>query len=191
MLTLHTLQSPAAYEQLRTRGRLVADPSLAEPEFVEAYGWMRRQMDERIGPGTGIVWLWAGVGYRELAALCRGCRGEVLLTVRMHRRDVLLSDFGDWHSVLNRSLAIPPLPHETWEAWEERFERTYEEWWRRVQPHADAPLSTWPPPLRAELEASWTAVFEVSSDGRDGAGGVQATTTVVRVEDVVRATRIC
>jgi len=30
---------------------------------------------------------------------------------------VLLTDFGDWHSVLNRWLHVPPLPGESTDDW--------------------------------------------------------------------------
>jgi len=37
----------------------------------------------------------------------------VLLAVRVARERVLLSDFHDWHTVLNQSLHVPPLPGES------------------------------------------------------------------------------
>lgn len=101
VLTLHTVQSAAAYDTLCSTGQLTGDPAYAEPAFASAYRWMREEMDEWVGPADGIVWLWANPTRRFLARECRTQRGDVLLTVRMARTGVVLSQFQSWHLVLN------------------------------------------------------------------------------------------
>ena len=118
VLRLQTIQTPAAYEALRRNGILAGDPALGDADFAEAYDWMRWQMAARLPTsGDGILWLWAKTTYRDLVGNARHARGDVLLTVRVPRERVLLSHFGDWHTVLNRGPDVPLLPGETIEEW--------------------------------------------------------------------------
>jgi len=43
-LLLHTIQTAGALDALISDGTLIPDPALAEPDFADAYDWMRRQM---------------------------------------------------------------------------------------------------------------------------------------------------
>src|SRR5690606_2995627 len=79
-------------------------------EFAESYEWMHGQMNARLPTtGEGIVWLWARISRRHLSESCRLGRDDVLLTVEIPRARVLLSDFEEWHTVLNKSLAAREL----------------------------------------------------------------------------------
>ena len=155
VLTLHTIQTPAAYDVLQRNGVLAGDPALGDADFAEAYDWMRRQMAARLTTsGDGILWFWAKTNYCDLVGNARHARGEVLLTVRVPCERVLLSHFGDWHTVLNRGLEVPLLPGETFEEWCPRFDAVRDEWEARADPYRDLPIAVWPSFLRAELEAS-------------------------------------
>ena len=101
VLRLHTVQSAAAYDMLCSTGQLTGGPTYAEPVFASAYRWMRGEMDARVGRADGIVWLWVNPTRRFLARECRAQQGDVLLTVRMARTGVVLSQFQSWHLVLN------------------------------------------------------------------------------------------
>ena len=150
---------------------------------------MRRQMAARLPTaGDGILWLWAKTTYRDLVGNARRARGEVLLTVRVPRERVLLSHFGDWHTVLNRGLDVPTLPGETFEVWAPRFDALYDEWCVRVGTHRELPIAAWPPFLRAELEESWKSIFDLRN--RDEPLYVQATIHALHANEVVRAVRI-
>ena len=189
VLTLQTIQTPAAYDVLQRDGILAGDPALGDADFAEAYDWMRRQMAARLpSSGDGILWLWAKTTYRDLVGNARHARGEVLLTVRVRRERVLLSHFGDWHTVLNRGLNVPLLPGETFEEWSPRFNALYDEWCVRAGAHHDLPIAAWPPFLRAELEASWESIFDLNN--REEPLYVQATVHALRASEVVRAVRI-
>ena len=189
VLTLHTIQTPAAYDVLRRKGILVGDPALGDADFAEAYDWMRRQMAARLPTaGEGILWLWLKTNYRDLVGNARHARGEVLLTVRVPRERVLLSHFDDWHTVLNRGLEVPLLPGETFEEWSPRFDSAYDEWGLRADSYRDLPIEAWPPNLRAELEASWESIFDLSK--REEPLYIQATVHALHASEVVRAVRI-
>lgn len=189
MLTMYTLQTHDAYETLARDGVLVGDPSLGWPEFQEAYTWMLRQMDQRLpGPQGGLLWLWPTATHERLRDDARHDPGNVLLTVRVAQARVLLSDFLDWHVVLNRSLHVPLLPGESNEEWEARWTLIDEDFEERATPYRGEPTTAWPEALRAEIESSWEAIFDPATWRTPPV--LQATMRELRAEDIVRAVRI-
>jgi len=188
-LTMYTIQARDAYETLVRDGVLVGDSSLGWPEFQEAYAWMLRQMDQRLpGQSGGLLWLWPTATPSRLRDDARHARGEVLLTVRVAKERVLLSEFFDWHAVLNRSLHVPPLPGESDETWEVRCNPIDEDVDARAKPYRKEPIATWPEALRTEIESSWEAIFDPATWRTPPA--LQATMRELRAKDVVRAVRI-
>lgn len=193
VLTVHTIQSREAYETLQSAGTPTGDATRSDwrghLEFDEAYEWMRRQMNARLGSqAEGLLWFWARTQFRDLAGNAKHARGEVLLTARIARDAVLLSHFNDWHSVLNRSLEVPLLPGETYGEWSPRFIAICDEFDRRAESFRKLPIDRWPRELRTELEASWESIFDL--DHCQGRHSVQATSHELRARDVVRAVRI-
>ncbi len=191
VLLLHTIQTEDAFDELMSTGRLLPDPRRAEPEFVDAYAWMLRQMNRRLPTrGTGALWLLARQQRRDLMSCCRLARGEVLLTCRIPRNRVLLSHFSDWHQVLNVSPNVIPLPGESDAAYGNRLDVVLDELGSRLDARGvdhRAP-STWPDDLRTEIEASWESIFEPSNYGRTDYW--QATVHELRTEDVTYAVRL-
>lgn len=187
-LTLITLQTPGAYEVLQRDGVLHGDPVLGDPDFAEGYSWMARQMKERLPTsGDGMLWLWARTRRRDLLDDLRHARGDVLLTVRVPRERALLSDFCDWHQVLNHAINVAPLPGESDEQWEARFDIERGAWDERTRPYDGVPFDEWPHDLRAETEASWDAIFDLNLVPPHRP--IQATVHELRAQDVVRAVR--
>jgi hypothetical protein len=189
------VQSSAAFERLQRDGELVGDSSLGqwqqESQFADAYAWMDSQLRDRLGShgeGVGMLWLWASVSRRALLADLRRSSGEVLLTVSIPRERVLLTDFDDWHAVLNRSLHVPVLEGETDAEWWTRAEPMIDSWNERADGWWQRPIPDWPPHLRAELERSWIPVASATRFGRRRS--VQATTRRLLRDDVVRAVRL-
>jgi len=188
-LTMYTIQTRDAYETLVRDGVLVGDSSLGWPEFQEAYAWMMRQMDQRLpGPPGGLLWLWPTATRRRLRDEARHARGEVLLTVQVAKERVLLSEFLDWHAVLNRSLHVPQLPGESDEAWETRWRPIDDEFDARAKPYRKEPIAAWPGALRAEIESSWESIFDPATWRTPPV--LQATMRELRAEDIVCAVRI-
>lgn len=189
-LRLHTIQTREAYTELVREGRLIGEPSRGEPLFQDAYAWLQRQMDDRQVPGAagGMLWLWARTSHRQLRTCARRGRGDVLLTVRIAPERALISEFSDWHAVLNRYLHVPVEPGMSDAAWEARWERLGADFEERARAFRSEPLERWPRALRAELESSWEAIFDPSTwqAGRP----LQATVRELRPADVTRAVRI-
>lgn len=186
---MYTIQSHEAYETLARDGVLVGDPSLGWSEFQEAYAWMLRQMDQRL-PGSpgGLLWLWPTATRGRLRDGARHARGAVLLTVKVARDRVLLSEFLDWHAVLNRSLHVPPLLGESNEEWEARWSPLDEDFDERAKPYRGEPITAWPEALRAEIESSWEAIFDPTTWRTPPV--LQATMRELRTDDIVRAVQI-
>lgn len=187
--TLYTIQTREAYEALVNDGVLVGDSSRGWEEFQEAYGWMLRQMERRLpGPRDGLLWLWPTATRQQLRDSARHARGDVLLTVKVPRERVLLSEFSDWHAVLNRSLQVPQRLAETDEGWQARWTKLDDAFDARAKPYRALPISEWPDDLRAEIEASWEAIFDPATWRPKP--DLQATMRQLHPVDVVRAVRI-
>lgn len=189
-LLLHTIQTEAAFEALLSTGALVPDNSLAEPSYADAYSWMLRQMAAKLATvGDGAIWFWARIRRQDLVDLCRCANGEVLLTCKVPREAVLLSHFADWHAALNRRPHVPDLPGESDEEYGARLDRVFDDFDARVTAAGvrDVGIRHWPEGLRTEIEQSWEHVLEPKNYGRYDFW--QATTHVLRAEDVLEAVR--
>ena len=112
---LWTIQNEAAFEQFIKTGVLRADPDhiAFDGDFRKEYDWMVAQMRERIGaPPVGVeypVWAWyqweGKRGRRDLRHSGYAKRGTPMVQIgfEIDAKDFLLSDFADWHFVLNNS----------------------------------------------------------------------------------------
>lgn len=110
-MKLWTIHPVEVHERLLDAGRLTVSWKFADPDRVEAYRWMAEQMEVRgiALHGNAPVWAWRVWGTRErprpdLRAsnhLHSGTRG-VRMEIDAPDDLVLLSEFTDWHAVLNR-----------------------------------------------------------------------------------------
>ena len=112
-MRIWTTQTVSFWDQLNQQGVVHCDAkrSWGADEMKEAYDWMAGQMTRRIGPAPeGVVfpiWGWKQVGcykkeYHGCIADCGGDDDEfVFITADIPDDLVLLSDFDDWHCVLN------------------------------------------------------------------------------------------
>jgi len=190
-LLLHSFQTEEAFEELLSTGRLLPDPGLAEPLFADAYGWMLREMDRRLPTsGDAALWFWARTTREGLLDSCRRNRGDVLLTCRIPREKVLLSQHWDWHCALNGIPHVLELPGESHDDFDARLDRILDEVDDRKR--AAGVLGTgfrdWPDDVRRDLERSWEQFLDPATFGRWDA--VQATTHALYAEDVVAAVRL-
>lgn len=195
ILLLHTIQTGVAYERLLSDGVLRPSPELAATEWPEAYAWMNRMMADRL-PTTGdaALWLWARIRRYDLVSNCRRASRssdpQVLLTCRIPRERVLLSQFDEWHSALNSALAVMVDPGETDESFESRFDELTDAFIARLDDAnvRNSPISEWPADLRAEAESSWECIFDRRRFDRRSYW--QATVHDIRAEDVTDAVTI-
>jgi hypothetical protein len=191
-LLLHTIQTEEAFARLLTTGALVTDPSRVDPVLADGYGWLFRQMAERLATtGEGAVWFWAQIRRQDLVELCKQSPGEVLLTCRVPRERVLLSQFGDWCSALNRSPLLIEFPGESDEEYCARLERAFDEVDARISAAGvarDAGYRHWPEDLRTDMESSWEYMLEPGNYGHYESW--QATAHCLYEDDVVEAVRL-
>lgn len=190
-ILLHTIQTKEALDALLSTGELVPDNSLAEPSFADAYRWMLRQMAARLATdGAGALWFWARIRREDLVDCCRQARGEVLLTCLVPRERVLLSNFGDWHSALNRSPLVTDVKGESHAEYESRLDLVldaFEDRVRKAGAHGRG-MRSWPDDLRAEVERSWEGVLDPAAYGRFQFW--QGTMHRLYSDDIVEAVRI-
>lgn len=121
-MVLWSVQHKEAYDKMLETGTLRTDEKhmYFGKFFLDAYLWMANQMRERVGPPpadvTFPVWAWyQWEGKRSRIDMRTHGRygGEkgtpiVLLTIDAPDSHVLLSDFDDWHAVLNDGDLIFP-----------------------------------------------------------------------------------
>lgn len=175
MITIWSLQHPEALALLR-RGQTYRVSQAAvrrHGEFSEdwkhfrsAYGWMEDQFRLRVGPlptSRALVWAW----YKPKPDIRKGMwrdvpRPFVLLTLRVDPNRVLVSDWEDWHQVLNDAPIAPRGLEHDGEAWDRWADKAY----------------AWP---KAKKQATWSRIFQPASMG----SYCQAVIAEIRPSDVV------
>lgn len=116
-------------------------------------------------------------------ARCRE-RPQVLLTCRVPRERVLLSEFVAWHDVLLECLAVDDLPPE---AQGEAFDAFLDE--RDLDGLGQLPLAQWPPALGDRVLRSWQRLFDRRVYPRGSAW--QGCVEHLETGDVLDAVGIC
>ena len=113
-MILWTFQPIEIWNLIRETGTYRCDPAKCSmPEFADAYQWLIRQMEQRIGPRpNGVeypVWAWYMQNGKQRKPDLRserwgygqGDEDYVCIELEIPDEQVLLSDFDDWHAVLN------------------------------------------------------------------------------------------
>jgi hypothetical protein len=190
-LLLHTVIDEDGYETLRAEGTLHGDPSRSDPYFEDAYAFMRAEHARRVPGSTGgpLLWAWARTTREHLVDTVRDtarCREgpQVLLTCRVPRERVLLSEFVAWHDVLNTCLAVDGLPPQ---AQEEAIDAFFEE--RDRDGLDQLPLAQWPLALRDRVLRSWQRIFDPRAHSRGSTW--QGCVEYLETDDVFDAVGIC
>ncbi len=173
-MRLWMIVAEPAVRALERQGGLVADGRRTPPDFRRAYRWMATQMAARVGPpprpGAFPLWAWAqwlGPRQRKPDMRASGLRPDgtdsFRLTLELPDAQVLLSDFEDWHAVLNGWYLGQS------EAESDAFD---------AELAAAAVPWGWPcpEPFYSRVLASWLRAFDLDRTGRDPARqGIQAT----------------
>ena len=116
-MILWTIQPVKVYNLVIETGVYRCDPALIHlPEFADSYSWLAKQMTDRIGPApagvTFPVWAWYIMeGKRKKPDLRRerwtwgpGNEEYARIEIEVPDKDVLLSDFDAWGSILSNWL---------------------------------------------------------------------------------------
>ena len=110
-MTLWTIQTLPKWEQFQKTKLLRAEHEWIHPPFLDYYDWIEDEMKFLVGsPPKDVVhpiWAWYRSSKRtrspDLRARGHLRRGEdgVRIRFKVDPKDVLLTDFSDWHSCLN------------------------------------------------------------------------------------------
>lgn len=158
-----TIQTPNVLECLRRDGVWRADPAYVEEESWSApYRWMTDQLRNRIGPPPrGVrtpVWVWRQWRSRDKPLPDLRSRGHlppgeagVRLELDVAPERLLLSDFEQWHYVLNYWYLPRSVPDST------QFEKLVRS--RGMSYYRTKPLPD--PGLHAQIVASWDRCFDL------------------------------
>ncbi len=111
-----------------------------------------------------------------------------MLTVRLPTERFLVSEFVDWHSVLNRTLHVPQRIGETETDWDQRSRQQWNDFKARAGELVRGPTDRLPTDLRAELERSWLQIFDPTTWHPDST--LQATARELPSSEIVSAVRI-
>lgn len=183
-IKLQMLLSSEARLALYREGRIVGDKSrIALEDFEPAYRWMAGKMAEKIAPppeGVEAWPVWAWFKKDETGAVNPNDEEYEdqdlwLLTFEANSDEVVMSDFVDWHNVLNGWYLPNRHVEDGGEAEDEAFCNELEtagiEW-------AERP---YPPEYWDRVTKSWDRVFEVNGSN----SGVQATFWVLNASQVI------
>lgn len=191
-MRLWTIQGIEIYEQLQRDGvAYCIKPSFPDdkPIILHAYHWMAEQMRRRIGepPIKGIEYpLWAWYQYnsakankplRSIHDVSEGV--SAYMEIEIPEQDVLLSEFSNWHAVLNEA------PIDNWKKISKKTDLLDKEAGRMLA------FKEYPLKLQKEIEKSWEAIFDINR--RDKEVGrthkhnrsIQATFWVLKPEHIV------
>ena len=166
IMTLWTIQSIAAWNILQREQVLFADQRYSSDLCLDAYRWLVKQMERRIGPrpeNTSLpLWAWyqwddvkrRKPDLRFSAHLPQGQRG-VRIEFEQSDKGVLLSDFVLWHHVLNYSYLPRTIADD--EAFDAEFDA-------ELSKHNLSFSETKHLPVRAyhqRIEKSWERIFDL------------------------------
>jgi hypothetical protein len=186
MVTIWTFQHPQLLAYLkagktyrptqaavRKHGEFSGD--LDYPEFRRAYAWMGEQYAARVKPlwkGKALVWAW----YKPKPDMRKGmwkdiARPAVLMTLQVDPKRLLVSDFDEWHMVLNGNPVTPFRLHGNSDVSGAQFDAWADEAWE------------WP---QRKKEQTWGRIFQPSHMG----DYLQAVLAEIRPSDVVAA-KLC
>jgi hypothetical protein len=160
-IKLWTIQDQSGWNQLQTKGRLIARKEFIDADFKEAYDWMKMQMTQRIGKPNKQnhypVWAWYQYidkvkkrpDLRATGHLPSGTTGY-RIEIEKETKDVLLSDFDLWHT---------PLFFKNFIA---NSEKEYLEFESELKRNFDSDsFNDLPPKIRRKIEKSWEKIFDM------------------------------
>lgn len=164
-MRLWMLVPDVVFRTLERDGEVVTDGRRSVRDLRPAYRWMAEQMEERIGPpprpGAFPLWAWAqwsGPHRRKPDMRCGGHAPTgakcFRLTLDVPQSQVLLSDFDDWHSVLNNSFCAWNCAE--FDSFAAKLGAAGIRW---CGPH--------PEPFRSLIVQSWDRIFDIDRSDAD------------------------
>ena len=181
-MLLWTMQPVEVYDALKKNGVYRCDITKSDyasyEQFTDAYDWMKEQLTDRCGNPKHIkdmVWAWHTYDGKHKKPDLRhtgfGKKGEkeVCLEIDIPDNEVLLSDFDEWHNVLNRWFCDNSQNEEEWE-------------------HIQEELDNLPGDVRdKKIRESWQRIFDIKqykTDWRSNGYYVQAVFWELKLEQI-------
>ena len=158
---LWTIQDEGGWDELQSKGVLVAREEFIDADFKSGYDWMKRQMNERIEyhseDNQYPIWAWYQFvniekkrpDLRETGFLPKGVTGY-RIELEKDAKDVLLSDFELWHTPLSFKSFIGNSELEALD-----FKKEL------LQEFGTDSFSALPDGVKAKIEKSWEKVFDM------------------------------
>ena len=190
-MRLWTIQGIEIYMQLQRDGVAYCTKPVwaADEKFLKAYRWMADEMEKRIGgpPIKEIKYpMWAWYQYnsakskkppRSYLDIQEGI--SAYMEIEIPDDEVLLSDFMNWHNVLNQ------YPLTNWKRISKKTDLQEKEASRSLS------FDDYPVEIQKEIEKSWEAIFDL--DRRDKEVGrthkrnrsIQATFWMLEPENII------
>lgn len=184
-MRLWTIQPPEAIDIIEKTGKFACDTTLSEnyQDFHDAYLWLVGEMDKRkIHHPENLqlpLWAWHTFNWKHKKPDFRraglGASGEKNVCIEFEIPDsqVLLSDFYNWHFVLNNSWLDDSIC-------EEEFDKMHE-WYDSLNPQKRETIK----------KKSWQKIFDttpVCTEWRENGCYIQATFWELR-KDMIRDVR--
>ncbi len=110
LVRVYSYQAPQSMAGLEEHGYLTGSAPYVEGpdhDWARPYGWMRDQMANRIPDFSGDYPVWAWLkrpSTKPKPKLYRGTKEEYRVTALVPLSRMVLSDFDNWHCVLNNNL---------------------------------------------------------------------------------------
>lgn len=184
-MRLWTAQTVDVYESLIKTGTHHCDESkIRDFEWWKrAYDWLAEKMTDRIGaPPANVkypVWLWYKWNSRHRKPDLRsrrafGPKGRkmVMLEIEIPDDKVVLSDFDNWHSVLNNYYSCSSARSES------EYDKISE--WLDSLPKDERQI---------EIEKSWDSIFDITpfkNEFAENGTWVQATVWELKSEHIIK-----
>ena len=147
LITLWTIQTPMAWSLLNRNGVLSGDGRRIDRYFRTPYHWLMGEMKERI-PGYGgkfPLWFWTEKPDLRTGGLEKSGTQAVCIECVIPKERVLLSDYGNWHTILNDSY----FAHS---------EQEFDAWYARIEAGAITAEEA-----EKEKRESWKRVFDLQT----------------------------
>ncbi len=188
-MKLWTIQTKQAFEVLMEKGELSATLGHQWSECPQAYSWMERQMEIRLPPrktkSQKPLWAWAqwrNALHRkpDLRSVRHDWRPDgdyVLIEMFKQPEEVLLSDYGAWHFVLNNwYLGVCGKAQKAFD--------------QKLKDHKHEIGKEYPSELMLEVMKSWEVIFDLdaldgSYFGRTSCKELQATFWTLKEDEVL------
>lgn len=187
-LRLWTIQPLSVYEELCSKGEFIVFDSefaKADPKHLYGYEWLIKQMRQRIGeshyPNQYPIWAWFQYeNFKQNKPDMRKCslpkdEKHVRLTIELAKKNVLLSDFDEWHNVFSYQIPVIGSPD---------FLKSVPEDDLPYLGYSDDLFPDLPAKHQNLIESTWPNIFDLNIGKSWHSKRIQATFWTLKLSDV-------